>query len=118
MQFAHLIGQGRLITYRRWHTAKQGGNLTAGLYKTEDVVDKQQNILVLFVAEIFGHGQSCQRDAHAHARRLVHLSKYQRRFVRNAAALHLSPQVVALTASFSDAGENRVTVVLHRDVVD
>jgi hypothetical protein len=49
------------------------------LHETEDVVDEQQDVGALFVAEVFGHRHAGLRDAKAHAGRLVHLTEHERR---------------------------------------
>ena len=55
LQLAHLVGQGRLVAHRRRHAAEEGGHLGAGLDEAEDVVDEQQHVLALHVAEVLGH---------------------------------------------------------------
>ena len=118
MQLAHLLRQRGLITHRRRHAPQQSGHFTARLHKAEDVVYEKQHVLVLDVAEIFRHGQSRQRHAHAHAGRFVHLSEDQRRFVRHAALVHLRPQLVALARALAHAREHGITAVLGGNVVD
>ena len=57
LQLAHLVGQRRLVAHGRRHPAEQRGDLGAGLGEPEDVVDEQQHVLVLHVAEVLRHGQ-------------------------------------------------------------
>ena len=78
LQHAHFGGQGRLIAHRRGNAAQQRRHFRAGLGEAEDVVDEEQHVLALFVAEIFGDGEAGQADARAGARRLVHLAVDQR----------------------------------------
>ena len=118
LQRAHLAGQRGLVAHGGGHTAQQRGHLAARLHKTEDIVDEQQHVLVLHIAEIFGHGQARQCHAHTDAGGLVHLAEDQRRLVGHAALLHLAPQVVALTAALAHAGEDGIAAVLHGHVVD
>ena len=59
-----------------------------------------------------------QRDAEAHARRLVHLAVDERGLLDDARLLHLEPEVGALTRALADAGEHRHTTVLRGDPVD
>ena len=59
-----------------------------------------------------------ERDAQAHARRLVHLAEDERGLVDDARLLHLEPEVGALTGALADAGEHRHTTVLRGDAVD
>src|SRR6185437_2044653 len=69
LQSAHLGLQRRLVADLRGHAAQQGRDLGARLDEAEDVVDEQQHVLAL-VAEVFGHRQAGQRDAHARSGRL------------------------------------------------
>ena len=118
LQLAHLVGERGLVAHGRRHAAEQRRHLGAGLHEAEDVVDEQQHVLVLHVAEVLGHGQRRQRDAQAHARRLVHLAVDERGLLDDARLLHLEPEVGALTGALADAGEHRHTTVLRGDPVD
>ena len=118
LQGADFVGQGRLIADRRGHAAHQGGDLGACLHITEDIVDEQEDVLLLLVAEVFGHGQAGQRDAHACAGRLVHLAEDQGGLAQDTRFGHLAPEVVALARALADAGENRISAVFGCDVAD
>ena len=118
LQLAHFVCEGRLITDSGRHTAEKRGNLTACLHETEDVIDEEQDVLVLFVTEMLCHGEAGEGDTHTHARGLVHLAENERRFIADAAFTHFTPEVVTLTAALADAGKHGVTAVLHGDVVD
>ena len=86
--------------------------------KTEDVVDEEQHVLVLDVAEILRHGQAGQCHAHTGSWGLVHLAVDQRRLIDDAALGHFTVKVVALTGALTDTGEHRVAVVLGGNVID
>ncbi len=125
LQLAHLREQRRLVADGRGHAAQQRRDLGARLREAEDVVDEEEDVLALRVAEVLGHGQRGERHAQARARRLRHLAVDQRRpRLRgvaghdDAALLELEPEVVALARAFADAAEHRDTAVLQRDVVD
>ena len=118
LQLAHLVGEGRLVAHGRRHAAEQRRHLGAGLHEPEDVVDEQQHVLVLHVAEVLGHRQRRQRDAQAHARRLVHLAEDERGLLDDAGLLHLDREVGALTGALADAGEHRHATVVCGDPVD
>ena len=105
LQLAHLVGQGRLVAHRGRHAAEQRGDLGAGLGEPEDVVDEQQHVLLLHVAEVLRHRQRGQRDPQPGARRLVHLAEDQRGVLDDAGLGHLEEEVVALTGPLADAGE-------------
>ena len=105
LQLAHLVGQGRLVAHRRRHPAEQGGDLRAGLGEPEDVVDEQQHVLLLHVAEVLRHRQGGQRDPQPGARRLVHLAEDERGVVDDAGLGHLEEEVVALAGPLPHARE-------------
>ena len=117
LQLAHLGLERRLVADLRGHPPEQRRDLGAGLDEAEDVVDEQQHVLAL-VAEVFGHRQARQRDAHARPGRLVHLAEDEHRLVEHARLLHLQPQVVALARALADAAERRQPAVLLGEVVD
>ena len=118
LELAHLVGQRRLVAHRRRHPAEQRRHLRARLHEPEDVVDEQQHVLVLHVAEVLGHGQGRESHPETDAGRLVHLPEDQRRLVDDAGLLHLEPQVGALACALPDSREHRHTTVLRRDAVD
>ena len=97
---------------------EQRGDLGAGLHEAEDVVDEEQHVLALLVAEVLRHRQAGQRDAHARAGRLVHLAEDEHRLVDDARLLHLEPEVVALAGALAHAAEGRQAAVLLGEVVD
>ena len=79
LQFAHLRGQGRLITDGAGHAAQKGRHFRAGLREAEDVIDEQQRVGPGRVAEPLAHGQGRQGDAQTGAGRLVHLAEHHGR---------------------------------------
>ena len=97
LQLTHLVGEGRLVPHGRGHAAEQRRHLGARLHEAEDVVDEEQHVLVLHIAEVLGDGEGGQGDAQADARRLVHLAVDQRRLVDDAGLLHLEPQILSPT---------------------
>ena len=118
LQLAHFVGERRLIADGGGHAAEQGRDLAARLHKAENIVDEQQHVALLLVAEVFGHRKACERHAHTNAGRFVHLAEDERGLVDNAALVHLVPEVVALAAALAHAGEDRIAAVLDGDVVD
>src|SRR4051812_8206462 len=118
LELTHLVGQRRLVTHGRRHAAQQGRHLGTGLGEPEDVVDEQQHVLVLHIAEVLRHGQRGQGDAHARARRLVHLAEHEGGVVDDAVFAHLQEEVVALTGALADPGEHRRTTEVPGDTGD
>ncbi len=122
---SHFGQQRGLIADGARHAPQQRGDFRAGLREPEDVVDEEQHVLLLGVAEVLGDGQAAQRDAQTRAWRLGHLSVDQRGsrllgllHVDDAALLELQPEVVPLARALADPGEHRHAAVLHGDVVD
>ena len=118
LQLAHLGRQRGLVADRARHAAEQRRDLGAGLREAEDVVDEEQHVGALGIAEVLRHRQARQGDAQTRSRRLVHLAVDERRAVDHARLGHLEPEVVALTGALADAGEHRLAGVELRDVVD
>ena len=118
LQLAHLVGQRRLVAHRGRHPAEQRRDLGAGLGEAEDVVDEQQHVLLLHVAEVLRHRQAGQRDPQPGTRRLVHLTEDERGVLEDVRLLHLQVEVVALTGALADAGEHRAAAELLRDPAD
>ncbi len=118
LQLTHLVGQCRLVTHRRRHAAQQRGHLGASLGEPEDVVDEQQHVLLLLVAEVLRHRQRRKRDPHTSARRLVHLAEHQRGVLEHVGIGKLDPEVVALAGALPDAGEHRRAAEVTGDAVD
>ena len=80
LERAHFSSKRRLVTDGARGAAEQGRHFRAGLRKPEDVVDEQQHILILLVAEIFRHGERRQGDAEARAGWFVHLAVHESDF--------------------------------------
>ena len=61
LQATQIGGKGGLVADGRGNASQQGGHLGVGLGEAEDVVDEQEHVLALNVAEVLGHGQACVR---------------------------------------------------------
>ncbi len=118
LERADVRGERRLVADGRRHAAEQSRDLGARLDEAEDVVDEEQHVLMLDIAEILRHREARERDAHTGSWRLVHLAVDERRLVDDAGLGHLAPEVVALTRALANAGEDGIAAVLGRDVVD
>src|SRR4051812_22795328 len=118
LQLAHLVGQRGLVPHRGRHAAEQRGDLGARLGEPEDVVDEEQHVLVLLVAEVLRHRERGERDPHAGTRRFVHLTEHQRGVLDDAGLGHLRDEVVALTGALADAREHRGTTEVLGDALD
>src|SRR5690606_9349483 len=74
----HFSSQCWLVPHCRRHTAKKCGHLGTRLCKTENIIDKKQDIptcsFTVSIPEIFGKRQACQGNPCTCSRRLVHLS--------------------------------------------
>ena len=72
---AHIGRQCRLIAHRRRYTAEQRRHFRTGLGKTENIVDKEENVLA-FIAEMLGNGKARQAQP-ALGRRAVRSSGHK-----------------------------------------
>ena len=125
LQLADFGVEVRLVTYCRRHTAEKRRYFRTRLHEAENIVDEEQHVEMLFVAEIFRDGQAGQADAQARAGRFGHLSVNQRaaRLFRisgnnDARFLHFEPQVVSFARPLAHSREHRNAAVLHGDVVN
>ncbi len=118
LELAHLVGQGRLVAHGRGHAAEERRDLGACLREAEDVVDEQEHVLLLHVAEVLRHGERREGDAKARARGLVHLPEHEGRLGDDARLGHLEEEVVALAGALADAGEHRDAAEVLGDAVD
>ncbi len=118
LQPAHLGGQRGLVADLRGHPAHERRDLVAGLHESEDVIDKEQDVLAELLPEVLGEGDSGETDAEASPGRLVHLPEDHRGVPENPGLLHLAVEVVPLTRTLADPGEDARPLVLQRDVVD
>ncbi len=125
LERAHFGGERRLVTDRRRRAAEERGHFGTGLREAEDVVDEEEHVLVLLVAEIFRHRERGERDAETRAGRLVHLAVDERDLglaevllVDDAGLAHFVVEIVALAGALADAGEDGETAVALGDVVD
>src|SRR5680860_863467 len=117
LQLTHLLGQGRLITYRGRHTAQQSGNFSTRQGVTVDVVNEQQYVTT-FVTELLGYGEASQGHTQTVSGRLVHLAVNHRHLIKDVGVLHFVVEVVTFTSPLTNACEYGETGVLFRDVVD
>src|SRR5207245_5732269 len=101
-----------LVANGRRPTAEERGHLGAGRGEPEDVVDEEEDVLPLVVAEVFGGRECGERDTKPRSRRLGHLAEDQRRLLDDARLFHLVVEVVALPRALPDPGEDRDTAVL------
>ena len=96
----------------------EGGHFRTCLGETEDVVDEQQHVLSLGLAEILGNRQAGEADTQPRSGRLGHLAVDQRGFVENPRFLHFQPQIIALAGTLTNTGKHRVSAVLHGDIAN
>ena len=110
----HFIRQVRLVANSRGHTAEQSRNFRTCLSKAEDVIDKEQHILVLHIAEVFRHSQAGECHTQTSSRGFIHLSEDKGSIFQNPCFFHLNPQVVTFTGTLTNAGEHRGTTEVAR----
>ena len=128
LERGHLLRERRLVAHGARHAAEKRRDLGARLHEAEDVVDEDQHVRALGVAEIFREGDGGERDAEARAGGLVHLAEDHGRLVQDGhllalrvlelGLLHFEPEVVAFAGALADAAEDGDAAVLGGDVAD
>ncbi len=118
LQPRQLGAHRRLIAQTRRHLPHQAGHLHAGLDETENIVDEQQHIAMLVVAEILGHRQRRMAHAEPAARRLVHLAEDHHHVRQHAGFLHVAVKLLAFATAFADAAKNAHALVMPDHVVN
>jgi hypothetical protein len=123
-----VIRSCRLVAHGRGDTAEQGRHFGTGLREAENVVDEEEHVLALNVAEIFGLCETGERDTCAGARWLVHLPVHERALGPNRRSRlrvdvdlgvdHLVIEVVAFASALTDAGQHGIAAIGLGDVVD
>ena len=96
-----------MVPYRGRHAPEQRRNLGAGKRVPEDVVDEEQRVRALLVAEPLGDGEGGERNTRARTGRLVHLPVDQRGLVEHLGFLHLTVEGRALTGPLADTRETQ-----------
>eukprot|EP01083_Nonionella_stella_P023190 64104_1 len=126
---SHISGKGGLVSYSGRNTSKKGRYLRSGLGETENVVDEEQHILSLLVTEVLGNGESGKGDTGTGTWGLVHLSVHKGSLgslggatglidLDDTSLNHLVVKIVTLTSTLSDTSEDRVSSVVHGNVVN
>ena len=123
MQAAHISGQRWLIAHSRRNTAKQRRHFGASLCKAEDVINEEEHIFALLIAEIFSLCKTCQSNTGTRAWRLVHLAINQRHAavafkVDHFGVDHFVIKIVTFTGPLTHTGKDRVSTEEFRDIVD
>ena len=117
-------GEGRLVTHSGGDTAEEGRHFGASLGETENVVNEKEHILVLFVTEVLGDGETGESNTGAGTWGLVHLTVHKGGLgsggidVDDTRVDHLVEKIVTLTGALTDTGEHGETTVSLGDVVN
>jgi hypothetical protein len=112
LELSKISSQGRLISDSGWDTSEQGGHFRASLGEPENVVDKEEHVLVLLISEVLSDGKSGESDSSPSTWGLVHLTVHKgglaSRLVKvdNTGVYHLVVEIVSLTGPFAHTGEH------------
>src|SRR5699024_7112079 len=115
LENTHLISQGWLVANGGRHAAQQGRYLRASLGETEDVVNKQQHVLALNIAELLRKCQNRERHTHTYSWWCALLAEHEGGVLQYAHFFHFQEQVGDLTSTLGDAGEHGGTRELACD---
>jgi hypothetical protein len=117
-------GEGRLVTDSGRDTSEKGGHFGASLGESEDVINEQKHILVLFVSEVFSNGESGKSNTGSSTWGLVHLSVDEGGLgaisfdINDTGFNHFVVEIVTFTGSLSDTSEHGVTTMGLGDIVN
>lgn len=119
----HVGGKSGLVTDSGGDTTEKGRHLGTGLGETENVVNEEKHILSLLVTEVLGDGETGKGNTGTGSGGLVHLTEDKGDLglaleVDDTSLTHFVVQVVTLTGTLTDTGEDRVTTVGLGNVVD
>ena len=129
LKTTHISCKSWLVTDSRWNTSKKGRHLGTSLGETENVVNEKKHILSFLITEIFSNGQTCKGDSGAGTWGFVHLSVHQGGLgtssgsgllvnLDNTTLNHFVVQIISFTGTFSNSSKDRVTSVVHGNVVN
>mmetsp|Transcript_35100 Transcript_35100/g.73103 ORF Transcript_35100/g.73103 Transcript_35100/m.73103 type:complete len:448 (+) Transcript_35100:278-1621(+) len=129
LKTTHISGKSGLVTDSRRNTSKKGGHFRTGLGETENVVHKEQHILVFFITEVLGNGKTGKSDTGAGTWGFVHLpvDKSGLGSIGGASGFvnlnhttfnHFVVKIISLTGTFTNTGEDRVSSVVDGNVVN
>jgi hypothetical protein len=94
------------------------GHFGARLDEAENVVDQQQDVAMLVIPEILGHGECGMANPEPAARQLVHLPEHHDHVGQHSRRLHLAVQLLAFAAALPDAAEQADPMVAGDHVVN
>lgn len=119
----HIGGEGRLVSDSGRNSTEQGRHLGTGLGESENVVNEKQDILSLLISEVLGNGKTGKSDSGSSSWGLVHLTEDESDLgvsleVDDTGLSHFVVQIVTLSSSLTDTGEDRVTTMGLGNVVD
>ena len=124
LEGTQISSEGRLVTDSGRDTSEKGRHFRASLGESEDVIDEQKHILVLFVSEVLSNGESGKSDTGSGTWGLVHLSVHESGLgaisfdINDTGFNHLIVEIVTLTSSFSYSSEDGVTTMSLGDIVN
>ena len=118
LKLTHLCTKCWLISHGRRHPSQQCRDFHSGKDVSINIIDKEEHILSLFFAEIFGHRQSGKRNPQAHSRWLVHLAKDHHCLAKHTGFLHFIPEVIALARPLTHTGEYGIPTMLGSYIAD
>ena len=113
LKVPHLGCQGWLISHGTWSAPQQSGYFGTCLRESEDIVDKQQHVLILFITEILRDGQTRECHAQTGPGGFIHLAVnkgnlgvFQLVLFDDASIGHFSVEIVTFAGSFAHSSKH------------
>ena len=107
LELRQVGGERRLVADARRHAPEQARHLHAGLHVAVHVVDDEEHVAPLDVAEVLGDRERGEADEEARTGRLLHLAEDQHGAIHDAAPSQLLPELEPLARALADSGEDR-----------
>jgi hypothetical protein len=124
LEGTQISGEGGLVTDSGGDSTEEGRHFGAGLSESEDVINEQKHILVLFVSEVLSDGESGKSDTGSGTWGLVHLSVDEGGLgavtldIDDTGFNHFVVEIVTFTGSLADTSEHGVTTMSLSDIVN
>ncbi|EKD29469.1 MAG: hypothetical protein ACD_78C00393G0003 [uncultured bacterium (gcode 4)] len=118
LEGSHIRCEGWLVPNGRRDTSEEGRDFWTGLGESEDIIDEEEDITFLDITEVFCHRETRKGDAGTRSWCFIHLSEDHGCFVDNSGFFHLVVEIIPLTGTFSDTGDDRVSSVFWCDIMD
>src|SRR3989338_2838352 len=115
---SHFSSKCWLIPNGRRHTSQKCRNFRSSLCKTEDIINKKQQVASFFITKIFSHSKSGEGHASTSSWWFIHLSKHERCFRKYSRFFHFAVEVISFTSTFSYSRKHRIATMFLGNITN